>query len=43
MAATDSLPIIKVLIALHPGMDTLDYAGPLEALSHAKHDKNDDG
>ncbi|KAG9230407.1 putative amidotransferase-domain-containing protein [Amylocarpus encephaloides] len=40
MASTDSIPVIKVLIAMHPGMDTLDFAGPLEALSHAKHEKD---
>ena len=35
MAATDSIPIIKVLITMHAGMDTLDFAGPLEVLTHA--------
>jgi hypothetical protein len=43
MAATDSIPTLKVLITMHPGMDTLDFAGPLEALSQARHDKNDKG
>jgi hypothetical protein len=42
MAATDSIPIIKVLFTLHPGMDALDFVGPLEVLSHAKHNINDD-
>jgi hypothetical protein len=42
MAATDSVPIIKVLFTLHPGMDALDFVGPLEVLSHAKHNINDD-
>jgi hypothetical protein len=42
MAATDSVPIIKVLFTLHEGMDALDFIGPLEVLSHAKHNTNDD-
>lgn len=42
MSATESsIPIIKVLITLHPGMDALDFIGPLETLSHARHDIND--
>ncbi|EPE31721.1 Class I glutamine amidotransferase-like protein [Glarea lozoyensis ATCC 20868] len=41
MAATDSIPTLKVLITMHPGMNTLDFAGPLEALSEAVHDKSD--
>jgi len=41
MAATADIPIIKVLITLHAGMDTMDFAGPLEVLSHAQHDLND--
>lgn len=40
-AIIDQTPIIKVLIPLHPGMDALDVVGPLEVLSHAKHDIND--
>jgi len=40
MSATDSIPIIKVLFTLHPGMDAMDYIGPLEVLSHARHDVN---
>ncbi|KAL3424930.1 ThiJ/PfpI family protein [Phlyctema vagabunda] len=36
MATTDSsIPIIKVLFTLHPGMDAMDFVGPLEVLSHA--------
>ena len=42
MAATDSVPIITVLFTLHEGMDALDFVGPLEVLSHAKHNINDD-
>ncbi|TVY32092.1 hypothetical protein LCER1_G009289, partial [Lachnellula cervina] len=42
MASTDALPVIKVLITLHPGMDSLDFIGPLEVLSQAKHNINDD-
>lgn len=40
-AADNSTPIIKVLFTLHPGMDTLDFVGPLEVLSSARHDIND--
>jgi len=39
--ATQDIPIIRVLMALHPGMDTLDFAGPLEILSHAQHNISD--
>jgi len=42
MATTDSTPIIKVLFTLHTGMDAMDFVGPLEVLSHAKHSINDD-
>ena len=42
MAASQDIPIIRVLMALHPGMDTLDFTGPLEVLSSAKHNVNDD-
>jgi hypothetical protein len=42
MATTDSVPIIKVLFTLHEGMDAMDFVGPLEVLSHAKHSINDD-
>lgn len=42
MASTDALPVIKVLFTLHPGMDSLDFVGPLEVLSQAKHNPNDD-
>jgi putative intracellular protease/amidase len=40
MAPTD-IPTIKVLITLHPGMDALDFVGPLEILTKAQHDIND--
>ncbi len=43
MATTDAIPIIKVLFALHAGMDAMDFVGPLEVLSSAKHNANDDG
>jgi len=42
MATTDSTPIIKVLITMHPGMDTMDFVVPLEVLSLARHNVNDD-
>lgn len=32
---------IQVLISMHQGMDTLDFAGPLEVLSHARHNIKD--
>ncbi|KAF1987454.1 class I glutamine amidotransferase-like protein [Aulographum hederae CBS 113979] len=32
---------IQVLYALHEGFDTLDFAGPFEAMWHAKHDIKD--
>ena len=33
---------VKVLIAMHEGMDTLDAMGPLEVFSWAQHDKSDE-
>jgi len=42
MASTDSVPIIKVLFTLHAGMDAMDFVGPLEVLTHAKHSIHDD-
>ncbi|KAG9246979.1 class I glutamine amidotransferase-like protein [Calycina marina] len=39
--ATQDIPVIRVLMALHPGMDTLDFTGPLEILSQARHNIND--
>ncbi|PBP17201.1 ThiJ/PfpI family protein [Diplocarpon rosae] len=41
MAATD-VPVIKVLFTMHPGMDAMDFIGPLEVLTHAKHNANDE-
>lgn len=41
MAATD-FPVINVLFALHPGVDALDFTGPLEVLSQAQHNKEDE-
>jgi hypothetical protein len=41
MATTDGIPIIKVLFALHPDMDAMDFIGPLEVLTHAQHNIND--
>jgi transcriptional regulator GlxA family with amidase domain len=32
---------IDVLFALHPKFDLLDFAGTLEVLDKARHDKND--
>ena len=34
---------VKVLIALHEGMDTLDAMGPLEVFSQALHEKKNPG
>jgi hypothetical protein len=34
---------IKVLFALHDGFDTLDFCGPLEIFSHARHEIKDPG
>lgn len=33
---------IDVLFALHPKFDLVDFAGPLEVLTTALHDPNDD-
>jgi len=41
-AVVDEIPVIKVLFTLHAGMDAMDFIGPLEVLSHAKHSVNDD-
>ncbi|SZF00895.1 unnamed protein product [Blumeria hordei] len=35
MAASNASPPIRVLITMHPGIDTLDVTGPLEVLSLA--------
>ena len=34
---------LKVLITLHEGMDAMDYIGPLEVLTWARHDKKNPG
>ena len=34
---------LKVLITLHEGMDSMDYIGPLEVLTWARHDKKNPG
>lgn len=34
---------VKVLFALHQGLDALDFIGPLEILSTARHDPKDPG
>lgn len=34
---------VKVLFALHQGLDALDFIGPLEILTHARHDPKDPG
>jgi hypothetical protein len=36
-------PVINVLFALHPGIDAMDFVGPLEVLTHALHNKDDEG
>ncbi|TKA77840.1 hypothetical protein B0A49_01448 [Cryomyces minteri] len=36
-----SIEVIKVLFTLHPGMDALDFVGPLEVLTWAQHDVKD--
>jgi len=33
--------VINVLFTMHPGMDAMDFVGPLEVLSHAKHNFGD--
>lgn len=42
-AVADSNEPIEVLFALHEKFNLLDFAGPLEALTSALHDKNDPG
>lgn len=39
---TTDFPVINVLFALHPGMDAMDFIGPLEVLTHAQHNKDDE-
>jgi len=34
---------LKVLITLHEGMDSMDYIGPLEVLTWARHEKKNPG
>ncbi|KAF3902634.1 hypothetical protein ABW21_db0209878 [Orbilia brochopaga] len=41
MSAIVDDEVIKVLITLHDGFDLLDFAGPLEVLSHTKQHQND--
>lgn len=42
MAATsNSIPVIKVLFALHPDVDALDVLGPYEVFNQALHNNND--
>jgi hypothetical protein len=40
---SDAHEVINVLFTLHPGMDALDFVGPLEVLSYAQHNPNDAG
>jgi hypothetical protein len=40
---SDAHEVINVLFTLHPGMDALDFCGPLEVLSYAQHNPNDSG
>ena len=35
------VPLIQVLFTLHPGFDTLDFAGPLDVFSWARHNIKD--
>lgn len=37
------IEVVKVLFTLHPGFDSMDFVGPLEVLSHARHNKSDPG
>jgi hypothetical protein len=39
---TTDYPVINVLFALHPGMNALDFTGPLEVLTLAQHNKDDE-
>ena len=41
--SSDAHEVINVLFTLHPGMDALDFVGPLEVLSYAQHNPNDSG
>jgi hypothetical protein len=41
--SSDAHEVIHVLFTLHPGMDALDFVGPLEVLSYAQHQHNDSG
>lgn len=41
MATTD-YPVINVLFTLHAGLDAMDFIGPLEVLTHALHNKDDE-
>jgi putative intracellular protease/amidase len=40
-SSTETPEAIKVLFALHAGMDAMDFVGPLEVLNLAQHDVND--
>jgi len=39
--SSDAVELIKVLFTFHPGMDTLDFCGPLEVLANAQHNIKD--
>ena len=41
--SSDAHEVVNVLFTLHPGMDALDFIGPLEVLSYAQHKPNDSG
>lgn len=41
MSPSDQVPVIKVLFAMHPGMDALDFVGPLEVLNQAMQNAGD--
>jgi transcriptional regulator GlxA family with amidase domain len=38
---TNSIPVIKVLVAIYPSVNALDILGPLEVLRQAQHNVND--
>lgn len=40
---TDVDEPIQVLITMHDNMNLLDFAGPLQVLTHAQHNLNDPG
>ena len=41
--ATGPVPVVKVLIALYPGMEAMNVLGPLEVLDKAYQNPGDTG